>query len=516
MNLSPKKRVVIEYLAEQCRRGALHTGDRLPSLRLLARRAGVSLVTVQETIAWCKQHTYVDRSHRLLRAPRMDDNEIRTTFLRTWSGRKSPPVWRRTAERLERDLMEGVFRPGEALPSMKELCARYGVSYPTIRKVIDYLVHEQVLTDRDAHLSVPRTPRATEHLSLVLLIRGAGNGNMVAGTLDTEFIRSLEMECRKARIGLKIILHAEAGRELRFWKCGTGEPVRFDFGREVIGCVYVVNGPQSRRDDLIPLCGAMRRKVAVQDHFGITPLPRSIVHNPRCTVFSSSISASAGRTVGRYLHDCGHRHIAFVSPFHGEQVWSHRRLQGVKAALEHDKTASVRVVSLPYSQLSELLDADDTPPEFLEAVASFNRWRDTVSPEVEWAVMSSSSRQSRPSWVGWSRVYEKLSPLLAELLDDTNVSAWVCVNDRTALMAMDFLQRRKVGVGSRISLVGFDDVRESLEQGLTSYNYNIPSCAHAVLMYMLNRVRLKQKVVKIDGYVVTRESVAHRTRRHGS
>lgn len=195
-----------------------------------------------------------------------------------------------------------------------------------------------------------------------------------------------------------------------------------------------------------------RRKVAIQDHFGISSLPRSILKNPRCTVFSSSVSTSAGRTVGRCLREYGHRHIAFVSPFHGDQIWSHRRLEGVKAALENDPGATVRVVSLEYSQLSELLDAEDTPRAFQESVASFKSWRSTVSPEVEWAVMSSSSRQARPSWVGWSRVYERLSSLMAGLLDDPDISAWVCVNDRIALMAMDFLQRRKVPVGSRISL----------------------------------------------------------------
>ena len=509
MKPSPRKRSAIEFLASRCRTGVLRTGERLPPLRILADRAGVALVTMQQTVAWCKQSGYIDRHHRIARPVRTSDEAVRAEFFPVSSGAgiESRKLWHRTADRLEKDLMEGVFRPGETLPSTKVLCVRYGVSYPTMKKVFRHLLREHILDDRKGHLSVPPVVVPGEHLRIVLLIRGFDNGTMVAGTLDTEFIRCMEHECRKAHLGMDLILHAEAPHQLRFWKCGSGERIHIEDLHDTAGFVYLVNGQESKRDDLLALLTTMRGKCAVQDHFGISPLPHSLRRNPRSKVFSSSIFASAGLTVGRYLQGRGHRRIAYISPFHGEQEWSHQRLNGLEHAFQGIDNSEIRVASLPHSTLTELFEPDDQSPAFVRTVEAFKAWRGSLSPEISWAVPSGST-QSAPNWLGWGRAYEKLIPLFNDLLEDPRITAWVCANDSVALMALDFLNKHKVAVGSTLSVIGFDDVREALEHQLTSFNYNIPSCAHAALMYLLNRTAPRDDVVEVEGYVVERGSVA--------
>ena len=508
MKPSPRKRLTIEFLASRCRAGVLQTGERLPPLRILADQAGVALVTMQQTIAWCKRNGYIDRHHRIARPVRTGDEAVRAEFFLSSSrAPETRKLWRRTADRFKKDLNEGAFRPGETLPSIKELCVRYGVSYPTMKKIFRHLLQERILDDRHGHLSVPPVALPGEHLRIVLLIRGFNNGRMVAGTLDVEFIRCMEHECRKAHLGMDLVLHAEAPQDLQFWRCGSGERIYFGDLRDTAGFVYVVNGQESRRDDLISLLTTMGGRTTLQDHFGISPLPHSVRSNPRCRVFSSSIFSSAGLTVGRYLQGRGHRRIAFISPFHGDQEWSHQRLSGLQGAFQGVADSEIRVASLPHSTLTELFEPEDRSPEFAQALEAFNSWRGTLSPEIAWAVPSGSSKPA-PNWLGWGRAYEKLKPLFSDLLADPRITVWVCVNDSVALMAMDFLKRRKVAVGSTLSVIGFDDVREALEHQLTSFNYNIPSCAHAALMYLLNRSTPADDVVEVEGYVVERGSVA--------
>lgn len=49
------------------------------------------------------------------------------------------PLYQQLADALRRQIGEGVYRPGDRLPSESELCARYGVSRITVRAALDQL-----------------------------------------------------------------------------------------------------------------------------------------------------------------------------------------------------------------------------------------------------------------------------------------------------------------------------------------------------------------------------------------
>ena len=55
------------------------------------------------------------------------------------------PLYRATRVRLLDSLSRGIYRPGEALPSEKDLAARFGISIGTLRKAVDDLVAEGIL-----------------------------------------------------------------------------------------------------------------------------------------------------------------------------------------------------------------------------------------------------------------------------------------------------------------------------------------------------------------------------------
>jgi GntR family transcriptional regulator len=58
------------------------------------------------------------------------------------------PLYRQVHDALVRQIAEGAWRPGEALPSEQALAARLGVSQGTVRKALDALAVEQVIERR--------------------------------------------------------------------------------------------------------------------------------------------------------------------------------------------------------------------------------------------------------------------------------------------------------------------------------------------------------------------------------
>lgn len=65
-----------------------------------------------------------------------------------------------------RDLIVGLAEPGRAIPSERELVARYGVSRATVRKAIDGLVADGVLTKSLGRGTFATRPRVESHLHL--------------------------------------------------------------------------------------------------------------------------------------------------------------------------------------------------------------------------------------------------------------------------------------------------------------------------------------------------------------
>lgn len=58
------------------------------------------------------------------------------------------PLYRQVHDALVRQIAEGAWRPGEALPSEQALAARLGVSQGTVRKALDALAVEKVIERR--------------------------------------------------------------------------------------------------------------------------------------------------------------------------------------------------------------------------------------------------------------------------------------------------------------------------------------------------------------------------------
>jgi len=112
------------------------------------------------------------------------------------------------------------------------------------------------------------------------------------------------------------------------------------------------------------------------------------------------------------------------------------------------------------------------------------KYRDVIQRsalELENAALSHAAAR----YAATARVYDAMKPLFEKALADPLVTAWVCSNDDAAIMALDFLAKKRCPVPGRISVMGFDDSRQAVEARLTSYNANADRLPQAMMTHIL-------------------------------
>ena len=108
----------------------------------------------------------------------------------------------------------------------------------------------------------------------------------------------------------------------------------------------------------------------------------------------------------------------------------------------------------------------------------------------------------------------ELEKRIVPLLRSCRATACVTCDDQLAIdHVLPILESRGLTPGKTISVVGFNDQAEAFERRLTTYNFNSPGLAAAVVSHALlasagRRVHARApSVVIIEGHIVDRGSV---------
>jgi GntR family transcriptional regulator len=107
------------------------------------------------------------------------------------------PLYRQIRALITRALQTGEWKPGEPIPSELELATRFGVSQGTVRKAIDELAAENLLTRRQGRgtfVATHQSPRA--QFRFLRLRRDPGG--------EAPMPESRILECRRLRAPLEI------------------------------------------------------------------------------------------------------------------------------------------------------------------------------------------------------------------------------------------------------------------------------------------------------------------------
>jgi DNA-binding GntR family transcriptional regulator len=444
----PAVRAAIDFLRVGIAAGSWARDRHLPTTAELGRQAEVSKASMGQAVRVLVGEGTLDA--RPGRGIRLGSPSI---------SRKPKARLRSKIETLTSDLVNnivmGEYGPNDELPSLKELEDSFGVCFRSIRRVIDSLVEEGILSPRGRGYRVNNRASRSGFKKLVLIV-GREHGQRLseysyARSYFYPLLYALERECSRRNIRLEVE-HPPARIQ------------NFAQQKNVIGYFVAIDGdPTSETIELIRRLATFDVPVLVSregHHRAFASLPAS----PNL-LFLEDSNELAGFQVGRHLLSRGHRRAAYLTHF-VDRGWSIQRYLGLVRAF--------RLAGLP------------------EAVT----------------VVSLGARD-----IGKGGIL--LSPRIKTLLRASDNTALVACDDALAAHSIiPVLHRRGATLGTSVSLVGFNDQLEAFEHRFTSYNFNAEGLAAAVLFHAQFPERLRRRAVAkrrepavISGYVIDRGSV---------
>jgi DNA-binding LacI/PurR family transcriptional regulator len=478
----------LAYLQEGIKKELWHQTGRLPIVRILARDTRVAYAAMQTAIS------LLARKGQLTIEPKKG----------VYIGKREPAYspaeqrvmrWELVKQSLRQDMLNGAFEDQLHLPNIRQLQKHYSVSLPTLRKAIRALMTENALVYDRKKYRIVRIKRAVQFTSILLISPGVSRTKVkLYSDKFKEFYQTLENRCIRSNIQLAWCGAAEEN---------LGELTAYlNKNREFFGyCLFDIT-PSLAHAILRQLAGR-GRPIAVVDEGGGFIEPAF-----KCPyLLFSSAAVLAGRQVGQFLRELGHKRIAFVSLRH-HAYWSQKRFLGVTQAFEGESAADrVKLLAIEHPDTA-LIKGDPAIVRDVEKMTGVNEgfpWRKSIPSLEEFEHIKIRIR----NLFNLRGLYDILIQQFSDLLKDTSITAFVGSNDLTAILAHEFLKQEGVSVPKEISLCGFDNAEAAIEDDLTSYNFLFGNLAADILAYIINPSGLPfagRRTIECSGAIIQRSS----------
>jgi DNA-binding LacI/PurR family transcriptional regulator/DNA-binding transcriptional regulator YhcF (GntR family) len=509
-----RRQVAYEALLAEVSRPGHHEGSRLPPLKVLASRAGVSYVTMWRAVGKLRDEGVVRVAPRRgieLAAKPLPQPPAEL------HGEPVPapqPVWKHIRRRIADDMLGGKYAPGDLLPPPKTLRKQYGVCHATLHKALHSLVADGVLVVHGRTYQVPPLGSGRGKARMVFIGRGDSSGNVHLFYTQRvrEVYHALEDECSRADVVFDACpldvdsgtLYDPNGRKVSMRSLGAGMVLGF--------VLYATGIPREQVRRLAVQAASLSLPLAALRETGDTALDEAARDHPQARVFSLAMSPRHGELMGRYLLALGHRKVAYIAPFH-EQLWSRNRLEGLRSAFRSAGVAGgvleyVSAEALPqHRDFGSLFDGVQAAVEDMRRLAHAHGGARQVIAES-----ARMLHEQINEVVELPRPPAQVRKLFAEAARNTDLTAWVGANDAVAREALAFLRERGLRVPRDLSVAGFDDTERQFQQNLTSYNFNCAAVARAMLGHVLNwrplRAAASSKTMELDGFINQRRTTA--------
>ena len=419
-----------------------------------------------------------------------------------WAGLRK---WERLQREIERDLLRGEWDGDSSSLSMKVLGGKYRVSFRTLAKALHAL--------ESAGKWPPNTRRKRETQGngsgrnlVIYLAWGDEKGDQYfENPFDHAYLESLRSGCARLNLEPVLVVYTYQSGKLHLIPTRGREQDFPSLCKRAMGFLLRTACPHDVGRDLIPLLAGYGPPIAVLDELGHSSLTGLEKPHSPIKVFRHTISEVSGELMALHLLAQGHRRVALISPFHGA-AWSKNRLSGVARALTRsasDAIAASFTLDLPYHLPHQI--GKDNPAAVL---------RKSLGKIVLPAGLSGALTRFEPELrlaIRRESILEALNPLLKQALQHKELTAWVAVDDDTAMLILDFLRHHHRVVPADVSLVGFDNTGEGARSGLTSYDFDFERFNYYVLRYLLEPERVlkseRQGASPPPGRIVMRGSV---------
>jgi DNA-binding transcriptional regulator YhcF (GntR family)/DNA-binding LacI/PurR family transcriptional regulator len=449
----PAVDAALRFLRVGLARGVLRDGDRLPTIVELARQARVSGVSMSKAVATLVQEGLLDA--RRGRGIVLSRDRAAPAL-----AARAPTRPERLANDIIRRLLSGAYGPSHVVPSLKELQASYGAGFRSVKRALESLRRGGLLVPHGRGYCM-RGPAATPIPKTLVFIVGREMHENLRWSYARSFfyplLYALERECSQRNVRLEVEQYPWRMTEL-VRRAGT-----------VAHFVALDGKPDAETIRLISHLLTLGPPVLVfrdHAHAAFQALPAS-----KSLLFFDCSELAAGHHVGRRLLALGHRRVCYLRQT-PPQPWCMERLSGLERAFGlAAERGAVTVVDL-------------------EATGAAPNLRSTRRAVSEWTAK------------------------LLSLSATGAVTAWVASNDHLVIdRLVPALGRRGMTLAQAPSIVSFNDQAEAFDHKLTSYNFNGPGLAaavvsHAVVPAALRRAqRARDPVVHVDGYLVDRGSL---------
>jgi DNA-binding GntR family transcriptional regulator len=483
----------------------------LPSLRTLEQRSGLSRSTLSNAVNQLRNEGFLVVRHGKGIALMGEDEKPQS--IDRPAGRHESFTdrnkWKLIESQIERDILNGKYRAGTAIPPKKELQAKYNIAFQTLKKALDTLVERGTLKPQKSRYIV-HTPSTAHHSQGKIVVIGESPqpGTIPMTFLQSrEFYRTLSHEIPRFDLRMEIVGYHDSGDRPVFMLSGNQVIEELPSDDWVLG--YIILTWNIRNPlELIHRVRAHGKPVSIWLEKADFTFPSRSKVNRLTRLFDISYSKDVGRAAAHHLLDLGHTSVAYLSPFH-QSVWSQNREAGIREAFAdagyptavHSFTIDNYRSDWPYT-----LDARTKydPKSFID----LQKLAAQFPPAFSRALKGIQNRIDRYCTDG--EIFRRMEPLFEQALKATGCTAWITANDHCASFALDFLAERGIEVPAYLSVVGFDDSYESLERGVTTYNFNIPSLAHAMISHIVNpydpRFPRNKKIITIEGTIVPHNS----------
>ncbi len=508
MTASPTLQKAIQRLRSRIAAGDFAPAGILPSVKSLAASEGISLVTMWKALQVLKQENILSGKRGTPLTINVGTDSLPQP-LHTNAFPQPKLKWKHLCATMKRDLLSGVYRPGQSMPSVKELQNRYEVSYPTLHKALLCLMQEGIVqSSTTGYRAMPLESKKSSGSHVVLITRAETLAHHYSGVLFLEFLSRFEDACRVANIGLEIIsYHMENGMP-QFTSRTTGKIVLLRDQTDTLGFLYAPQSYWGEQEIIAQELAFATVPIAIFDDSGEWEYSSTLIAKRHIRFFRVGQSGHPAKTVARYLLSLHHHHAAYFSPFHAAH-WSITRLAGIAASFEeagHSTAVTAQTIdNLP----AYYLDMAERGSEVTMLAERYKSWVQKV-PVAYIRQFEPIMHRLFSVESAHAQIRMRMEPLFEEALKTPGIRVWIAASDLIAGFAMDFCTDKKIEVPGCISIISFDDSMEARTGNITSYNFNFPAVADAALSHLLQRrnalYSASQKIIDIEGSIALRGS----------
>jgi len=419
-------KLLIENVKKSIVEAGFRDGEKMPSVRKMAERLGLSVNTVHRAYKLLAQENIVQLVHGKGcfwgSAPTIEVKPEESVYS--------------VVERLfQNDLDSGVLKAFDGLPSCKELSSRYNVSPYIVKK---FLMQKSALgiLKHVGHRFFFSEGRTVEKSNYVLFIHRSDEfGHLkIESERESDVFRIFAQIAAEQKIAVKFIGYHEASNQFFL---SNGESYTIKNEMHCLG-VFLSTWLVEDVSKLFAHFASFKNPISVWWEYAPDMVPVSARNRKKWAFYNVAFGKEAGVIVGRYLKNKNVGKVHYLSPYHAS-FWSKARLQGLIEA----GTDVVPLVDERYASPFDLKDAAE-----LAGVES----------------------------------QKFLNNILESLLKNATMDKFVCSNDWVAASLIDFFRAKKLPTPY---VVGFDDTIESYRYVFDSFAFNVGTMVNEAIYHIV-------------------------------